>query len=69
MQTRENRWLGGSKGENLAAHCLRQKQALQGQIAVERGRLEQVRAKELQSLGQKGVGCISPQLSHRKGPR
>ena len=35
MQTGEKGQLGGSEGENLAAHCLWQKQALQGQIAVE----------------------------------
>ena len=56
MQTREKGRLGGSEGENLAACCPQWKQALQGQIAVEQGQQEQVSAKELQSLGQKGVG-------------
>ena len=56
MQTGEKGWLGGSEGENSAAYCLWQKQALQGQIVVERGWLEQVSAEKLQSLGQKGVG-------------
>ena len=69
IQTRENGQLGGPKEENLAARCLRWKQASQGQIAVKQGRLEQESAEELQSLGQKGVGCMSPQLSHKKGPR
>ena len=56
MQTGEKGWLGGFEGENSAACCLQQKQALQGQIAVEQGWLEWVSTKELQFLGQKGVG-------------
>ena len=56
IQAGEKVQLGGFAGENSAACCLQQKQALQGQRTVEPGWLVQVSTKELQSLGQKGVG-------------